>query len=330
MSVLRTPVRWGVAALALGFLVAYAARNWQDLQREDLTVDWAVMALSFALLLVYMGGRVLAWHQITVHLGVGIPVRAASASWLLSLLGKYLPGKVFLLLGRLELYSAHGRSKVQTTVGFTIETIVSMLSSVYVILLALVFVEIDLIQRLRIPLLLALVGLTLSLHPKVLQSVLGVAGRLTKREMPTISVSFRQMLLFVGVGTGVWLIFGLAFYLFINALYDVDIVYLLYLAGAISAASLIGILAVIAPSGLGVREGFLTLLLAQVMPAPLAAVVSLASRVWVTAGELLAIALGAWLSRQVKRGLAALGPGSHPVPSPAGGASTSAPDRNSA
>ena len=63
---------------------------------------------------------------------------------------------------------------------------------------------------------------------------------------------------------------------------------ILYLSGAFSLSSVIGILALFAPSGLGVREGILAIFLNQVMPTSVALVVSVASRLWITIAELVA------------------------------------------
>jgi uncharacterized membrane protein YbhN (UPF0104 family) len=51
---------------------------------------------------------------------------------------------------------------------------------------------------------------------------------------------------------------------------------------------MVGILAVFAPSGLGVREAILAIFLNQVMPTSVALVVSVATRLWLTVIELLA------------------------------------------
>jgi hypothetical protein len=82
------------------------------------------------------------------------------------------------------------------------------------------------------------------------------------------------------------------------------------------AAYAVGFLALVTPAGLGVREGVLTLALAQVMPAGAALAVALLSRLWMMLVEL----LGAGLMQLLGRGRAARqladpdGPGSPPRP----------------
>jgi hypothetical protein len=53
-----------------------------------------------------------------------------------------------------------------------------------------------------------------------------------------------------------------------------------------------GFLVLIAPAGLGVREGVFTLILKTVVPEPLAIIAALVTRVWMTVGELTAALAG--------------------------------------
>jgi hypothetical protein len=65
-----------------------------------------------------------------------------------------------------------------------------------------------------------------------------------------------------------------------------------FLGGTLAAAYLAGLLFVLAPAGIGVREFVMGVLLFQVMPQPGAAlVVSVLSRVWFTAAELAPLAV---------------------------------------
>jgi glycosyltransferase 2 family protein len=69
-----------------------------------------------------------------------------------------------------------------------------------------------------------------------------------------------------------------------------------YVGGTVAAAYLVGYLFVIVPAGIGVREGAMLLLLQQAMPqAGAAIVISVLSRVWFTAAELVPLALLPWL-----------------------------------
>ncbi len=86
-----------------------------------------------------------------------------------------------------------------------------------------------------------------------------------------------------------WILFGIALYVLIRSFYALDAGSILYLAGAFSFSSIVGILALFAPSGLGVREGILAVFLNRIMPTSIALVVSVVSRLWLTVAELAAV-----------------------------------------
>lgn len=296
-SRLYTAARWLAALVALGFIARYVLVHADQLRGAELDFHLPTVLGSFAVLLLYLAGRSLAWHHITRRLGVAVPLSRAFVSWNYSLLGKYLPGKVFLLLGRLHEYHRADKSMTRVTLAFFLETVSTLLASVLTILLALLLVEVDFVTHHRWLLWIALGTLLVMLHPWPLSWAINGVLRALRRPGVVLDLRLRDTASFVGLATVNWLVFGVAFYLFIHAVYPLELRYIVFLAGAISVASLAGILVLVAPSGLGVREGILTLLLAQVMPAPVAAMLSLASRLWVTLGEGVGIGLAFAMSR---------------------------------
>lgn len=291
-----TALRWSLSLLALGYLARFVLDNIDQLRGSELTLRWGWLVASFLVSLLYLLLRGLVWHDMTRRNGVAIPLPRALISWNYSILGKYLPGKVFLLLGRLVEYDRYGRSKAKVTFTFFQETVTSLLSSVVTILLALLTADLPYVRGYRGLLIGVILVVAVGMHPRVMQAVLDPVLRLLRRPAVRLELGYADVLRFTVEQTLAWFVFGVAFYLFINALYGVDVRLILYLAAAISFASMIGILALFAPSGLGVREGILALLLADVMPAPAAALIALSSRLWVTASEGLAIATAAILA----------------------------------
>lgn len=67
---------------------------------------------------------------------------------------------------------------------------------------------------------------------------------------------------------------------------------MLFCAGIFGISAIMGILAIFAPSGLGVREGIILAGLMLIMPESDAAVISVISRLWQTIAEL-TLAVGA-------------------------------------
>jgi hypothetical protein len=132
--------------------------------------------------------------------------------------------------------------------------------------------------------------------------MVALAARALRRQPFPVTLSYLQMLRYLACYVVNWLLFGVALYVFIKSFYPLELSSILYLTGAFSFASMMGIVAVFAPSGLGVREGILALFLNQVMPTSVGLVVALASRVWLTIIELLAagVVLGLIRTRRIE------------------------------
>ncbi|MFQ5530756.1 MAG: hypothetical protein ACE5FP_10485, partial [Gemmatimonadota bacterium] len=89
-----------------------------------------------------------------------------------------------------------------------------------------------------------------------------------------------------------WGLYGVVFYLFLDAVVGVPYEAIPVLAGINALSFLVGYLFFIAPAGLGARELIITVLLASVVGgAGIAGAVAVLSRLWVIAAELIGAAL---------------------------------------
>lgn len=283
---MRTVARWAVVVVIFGFIARSLVVNWDQLSGADLHFDIWLLVLSMLLLTTWMIGQAGIWHLLTITVHVAIPLPKAMAAWFYSQLGKYIPGKVFLYLARLHFYVREGRPAGPVTLAFGVEFVGNLAAAVFTALVAGLTVDVPGFDRYRWLLVVALVMFLVALHPRLLEWSIKQAARLMKRTPFPVTLTYSQILRFLGLYVLNWLLFGVALYVFVRSFYDLELSSILYLTGAISLAGMIGILAVFAPSGLGVREGVLAILLDQAMPTAVALVVSIASRIWLTVVEL--------------------------------------------
>jgi glycosyltransferase 2 family protein len=283
-------------AVIFYFIGNSLAEGWEELVAADLSFAPLGLIASIGLLGLYMLGRALIWHHLTDLLGSAIPLGKAVMAWFYSQLGKYVPGKVFLYLGRLHYYTREGKGAGKVSLAFGLELVATFSSSILMVLLSALTLESPRVDSYRPVLLIVLVALVLALHPRVLTHLTRVAYRLLRREPFEITVSYGELLRFVGFYVLNWLIFGLSLYMFINSFYPLAASSILYLAGAFSFASMMGMVAVFVPSGLGVREGLLGIFLVQLMPQSVSLLSAVAARVWFTVVELLGVGVVAVLA----------------------------------
>jgi uncharacterized membrane protein YbhN (UPF0104 family) len=275
-----------VVVAIFAFIARSLILNWGQLSGADLHFDVGLLLVSFGLLTVWMVAQAWIWHLLTITVGVAISPPHAMAAWFYSQLGKYVPGKVFLYLGRLHFYVREGRPAGPVTLAFGVEFVGNLAAAIFTVLIAGLTLDIPGFDRYRWLLVAALVAFLVGLHPRLLTRVISLAARIVRRRPFPVTLGYGQMLRYLGLYVVNWLLFGGALFVFIRSFYALDVGSILYLTGAFSFAGMVGILAVFAPSGLGVREGILALFLDQVMPTAVALVVAVASRIWLTIVEL--------------------------------------------
>ena len=288
-SRLYTLGRWLVVLIFFFFIGRSLVVNWDEVSQADLHFDLWLLLASFALLGLWMVGQALIWHLLTVSSGAHIPLPRAMAAWFYSQLGKYVPGKVFLYLGRVHLYTREGKGAGPITVAFGVEFVGNLAAAVLMVLLAALTSDVPGLDDYRWLLVIALVVFLVALHPRFIGWAIKLAARATRRRPFEVSLTYLQLLRYVGLYFVNWILFGIALYVLIRSFYALDAGSILYLAGAFSFSSIVGILALFAPSGLGVREGILAVFLNRIMPTSIALVVSVVSRLWLTVAELAAV-----------------------------------------
>ena len=130
------------------------------------------------------------------------------------------------------------------------------------------------------------------IHPKIINFFLGILQKITKKNNLKIPITYVQMLKVVVLFILNWIVLGIGFYMVAYAIYPLSLNYMLYVAGVFGLSVIIGILAIFAPSGLGVREVILVFGLSLIMPKEYAVIISIVSRLWMTVSELSVIGLG--------------------------------------
>jgi len=288
---LRKVLRYlGLAVIAF-FLGRALYGNWEEVRTYQWSFDYPLLALSLGVMLASLSLYAWQWKFSLQKLGAAIGFLKVWRIYFVANLGRYIPGKVWQFMGWFYLLEREGVSPVQTLTGMAINQVLQNMTG-----LALAFVVLagpraaELSERLLPFLVLIPLGLIV-VQPPVLEKLLNGALHLFKRESVTIELTAWDLARFAVLHLFIWLCYGLAFYLFIRALYPVPLERLPALAGVFAGAWVLGFLSFLAPGGLGVREGILIYLLGFYLPSHVAIVVALLSRLWATAAELMGTAL---------------------------------------
>jgi uncharacterized membrane protein YbhN (UPF0104 family) len=280
-------LKYAVIAACFYYVIALLWNNYDRLATHEYRLRWLPLVVSFPLAIVYLLVRGYVWHLIVRRMVGRYPLRHDLTSWMSSLVGKYLPGKVFLLFGRIYLYRGHGASATHVGAAFLVEACCSTLAMLTVFGVAAVHQQTNSLIALW-PAMMGVAGaLIVMTHPAVLRFGINTARRLLRKPPIELQLAWRNVLVWTFLICLGWLVLGAGFYLLLWSLVDLPGSLYLYVTGAFAVAGVIGVLVLFAPSGIGVREGVMTFVLSQVMTSELAAAAAIVSRIWITLAEAL-------------------------------------------
>lgn len=291
-------------ALLLGtvaFVGAYVANNWPRIREADFHVDYRFIGLAILLTFLYQCYYAYGWLLSLRFAGVTVAPLSAYGVWGFSQFGKYLPGRVAVLAYRTLILTLQGKaSAAQVVLAFGLEAVTSILGGLAAAILSIMIVTATPGAESEF---LAGVHVRLDVFGALLFGALVLSGiglyrpvrvfffRLLGLEIAIDTVTWWRFLALVLFYLGGWLLLG-AILLLTAAGIDGSAISYLQSVLAYSVAGLSGMLSVIAPSGFGVRDGVMTLILSAHLSPAVAFVVSLMARLVATIGDGFSISVG--------------------------------------
>jgi len=287
-----------LVAVALGLMAWMLASQWQELASFQWRISSGWLLLSALLMLLSWALEIQIWRMLLHLLGATIPWFAAMRIWFLSAVMRYIPGNIWQPLS-MTLYAQKHAIRPETTLtSFLLYQVVLLLASMPLAGFYFLFsgnwgvltewvgdATIWLVAGILLPV--AAFLLVPAWLVRILNWLLVKVGR----ETIDAHVSRATLFLLLIACTVNWLLWGATFAALafgVAALADGQIQTIgVHLVLVYPIAYTIGFLSLITPSGIGVREGTLFLLLSPLMAGSVVTVISLAMRVWTIAGELI-------------------------------------------
>jgi glycosyltransferase 2 family protein len=277
--------------LAVAVIVLVGRVLWADLQQLraqpiPVTPVWWLIALSGALFLSAHAVLVQTWRTVLGSWDATLPFWTAARIWSVSSLGRYLPGKIWQIGAMGAMARDVGVSPVAASGSAILGTLVNLVAGFAVALIggrALLERSSGEAGTRGATLLVVVATAALLLAPVVLPKVTPWLGRRVGRPVDA-RLPARAVIAALAGNIVAWLLYGAAFQLFMTGLLGAAAGgYAEYLA-AYTISYLVGYLALFAPAGIGAREGAMVTVLsyAGLATRPEAALVALASRVWLT------------------------------------------------
>ncbi len=251
---------------------------------RSLVLSMALLAASFVML-AFM------WQRFLDVYGYHTGFRDCVAAVGLTVFGKYIPGKIWLLLGVAGVISQRYRFPMGQI------TIIALKLQMCVIWAGLVLgiVVLYLTDGLAVwtpAVAVAFVVLSLILFSARFNcSAETVIGKILPKSVHIPVVSLPTMLKLLPIVFGQWFLLSLGFYFLVRSMTSIALPAVSGLLFPISVT--IGILVLFSPGGLGVREAVIVGYLTQIrIPADVATSIAVASRLWFTIGEIFIFVVG--------------------------------------
>ncbi|NQX24409.1 YbhN family protein [Curtobacterium sp. VKM Ac-2852] len=310
-----TVVKWVAAVVALAFLVWSIARQWDAISRDFVRLDAGTIVLGVAATIVALVANMLSWRAMMSASGFRVRLAAASSIFFVGQLGKYIPGGVWSIAAQAELGRAHGLQRTGSAVAALASMLVSMVTAAVVGIVAVLLASSTGFATFWWLIPLIVVGLV-CLTPPVLGRLIAVAFRILRRPAQDTTLTWTGTVMSLVWSLVMWLAYGVQATLVLRV-FGADSPTLLPVAvGAYAVAWLVGFVVVIAPAGIGPREGILVLLLGSVAGGSAPFALAVISRVFMTIGDVVLAGVGALLAARHRRktAAAALGGGAPGAP----------------
>jgi uncharacterized membrane protein YbhN (UPF0104 family) len=273
-----------ILLIIFGFLIQTLIAGWEQVRGFEWQLDLSRLGVAMLMLVFFFIGQSLIWVWSVRKLGIDLPWRGGVTMYMTSQLAKYVPGGIWSFANVAVTARQAGLSASLVTLMFVLNTLLVLWSAALCSLPALLTLLPDFPLDPGVLLGLLLI-LSVALVPFLLRWGLQIFIHWRHLpEHPEINqlTSFRTVLLLLIGMLGLHLVACLAFYLYFSALVPVSLGEGLFAASAWSASWFAGFAILVVPSGIGVREGILTLLLGSIISPSVATALALGYRVFMT------------------------------------------------
>lgn len=205
--------------------------------------------------------------------------------WWVSYLYRYVPGKVFLLVERARMGSAIGIPPAIGAALAIVETFLAILAGTWVSLLTVSYYTSN--GHLFIPVALVSVGILLLL-PFGFRLICAIPIISHKfPELKCVTLDFQDLFISLWPYIFHYLLVGLSLFLITQLMISLPWSVLPGLCGVYALSHVTGLVTIVSPGGLGIRESTLSVQLGRLMPVGVTEVVAVGARIWFTFIELI-------------------------------------------
>lgn len=253
--------------------------NYSQIENYDWNVDYVMLVVASIITLASFIFPVFAWRFLVLKLGGKIKIKDSLEVWFISNLGRYIPGKIWQLTGLVHLAKKKG-------VSYQITTTSMVFAQIIFIGLGLLFGFFVFSEKYDIPNYLPIgstvIFVILLIFPNLIKKLIEKLAKFVKKDVVIENIKSGDILKYTLLLLINWLFMGISFYIFLLSFSSVETKDIFDVIAILPATWTIGLIAVFAPGGIGVREGLMTLTLTGICSTEIALVVPWLHRIFMT------------------------------------------------
>ena len=251
--------------------------------------DPKFLFLSVVMIFISLVYPVFVWRYLISILGEDIKTSAAMRVWFLSNLGRYIPGKVFQVAGLIFLSAKEGIAKSKSVQSILFSQITSNGLGLFMGLglISLQTGTDDFPNHFHIALLLIVIFVIIIWFPSIVFRSSNLILKKMNKDTIDQSVGRREYMIYLSLQIVNWMFMSISLALLIKSYTDLSIRENMEVLYILPLSWTIGILAVFAPGGIGVREGAMSFWLSRFIPIEFALVLPWIHRILNTLAEVI-------------------------------------------
>lgn len=294
-NLLKFAIGWPLSLLALYFIAKTFLPKSQEIAQNLSNMNGWLLGIGMLCFLMYYFLRSIVWQLLLTGFGYKVPLHETIFLWASSEFKRYIPGNIWSFLGRTISFSEKGVRKKDVARGLLIEAEMILIGCIFVSFLSVSFLKQHIFPFLStIPYLPQFLMITVVVSTMLLLYLRFFINKFPKKMQPFLRhvlPDFAPQLTFqmICYSTIAFFFLGLGYYFTIISITSLHPQQWISYTGFFVFSLLVGLLSFITPTGLGVREGTITLGLAKVMPVSLAGFVSLFGRIILILAEIVFI-----------------------------------------
>lgn len=275
--------------LTIGILGYLLVSQWPTIKNYQWNLNYKYLGFAFIVYSIILFFNVLIWTGIMKDLGSRDKVFTHFQAITISALGKRLPGTIWYVLWRAEIYKDSISGKL-IAVASGVEMAVQIIAAIFVCSIFSIPIIIRYNYSIFIIVFLLAINLAL-LHPKIIRWIF------KKLKVEGNDINYWHLVQWIAGYLIEWVFVGILLYCYANVFIPISENQVTYFIGSVAITGVLSRLLLFSPSTLGFGEISLSLLLSGVMPSSLAVVVAVSNRIFNIGFEILWAMISLFISR---------------------------------